>query len=197
MSVTDRGRSNVAGLDDASLIAAIQSGDAVIYRYVFEDVYPTLVHFALHIVHSRDSAEDIVQTVLLDIWIHRATWRPAGALRAYLFRAVRNHALNLLRHDHVVERAEATADTDAPYGLGEGPLPPDAAVESSARVEAVAAAVRQLPERQRTAVILHWYEGLSPAAVAAAMDISRQVAEKLLRKAEAKLRVALYDTWAE
>jgi RNA polymerase sigma-70 factor (ECF subfamily) len=189
--------SGFAGLDDARLVPRIRAGDAAAYRYLYEIALPPLLRFAFHIIGSRDAAEDAVQSVLVEIWVNREQWQPSGSLLAYLYRGVRNHILDSIRHDRVVERAEAIMDTEYPYGMGAAPASADVLVESSDVVDTLAAAIQRLPERQRTTVLLRWYDGMTTAAVADVMGISRQVAEKLLAKAHAKLRVTLQNAHSD
>lgn len=189
--------SGLAGLDDARLIPLIQGGDLVAYRYLCEVALPILLQFAYHIIRTREAAEDAVLEVLGDIWIARAQFNPRGPLRAYLYRCVRNSLLNTMTHERVVERAEEAMDLDEPYGMGSAPVPVDSVVERSDLVETVAAAVGELPERQRTAVVLRWYEGMTTAEVAHVMEISRQGAEKLLQKGEARLQLLLREVRRE
>jgi RNA polymerase sigma-70 factor (ECF subfamily) len=89
--------------------------------------------------------------------------------------------------------ANTTANLDVPYGMGTGTASADAALESADVIRAVTAAIKQLPERQRTSVLLRWYDELSIAEIASIMGVSRQAVEKLLRAAEVRLRAALAD----
>jgi len=189
--------SGFTGLNDARLISSIQAGDAAAFRYLYKIAYPALLRLAYQISRSREVAEDAVQSVLVELWLNRSRWRLTGSLRAYLYRAVRNYVLNTVRHEYVIEQAETAADAEEPYGMGMQAAPADAMVESLDLVDAVAAAVRQLPERQRTAAILHWYDGMTTAGVAEVMGVSRQAAEKLLRKCEMRLRDALEKARAD
>jgi RNA polymerase sigma factor (sigma-70 family) len=185
------------GLDDARLIPLVRAGDAAAYRYLCEVALPLLFQFAYHIIRSRETAEDAVQTVLADVWIYRTRFHPAGPLRAYLYRCVRNQLLDTIDHARVVERAEEIVDAEEPYGMGTKPEPADALSETADTITTVSAAIQQLPERQRTAVLLRWYDGMTTAEVAQVMGIARQVAERLLQKGEAKLRIALHNLRTE
>src|ERR1700753_4014025 len=95
-----------AGLDDARLVPCIRGGNVAAYRYLCEIALPLLVQFAFHIIRTREAAEDAVLTVLGDVWVNREQFAPAGPLRAYLYRCVRNHLLNTVDHERVVKRAE-------------------------------------------------------------------------------------------
>lgn len=57
-------------------------------------------------VGSLELAEDVVQSVFLNIWAQRESWDPPGKLRSYLFNAVKNEALNVVRHQKVVDDFE-------------------------------------------------------------------------------------------
>ena len=191
------GESPFEGLDDVRLLPRLRTGDAVAYRYLCDTAILPLFQFAYHIVRTRDAAEDAVHAVLAEIWVRRAGFAPVGPLRAYLYRSVRNHLLNVMEHERVVEFAEATADSDVPYGMGTTPETPDTITERADTAAIVAAAIRLLPERQRTAILLRWYDMMTTGEVAQVMGISRQVAERLLHKAEAKLRITLRNLRAE
>jgi RNA polymerase sigma-70 factor (ECF subfamily) len=154
-------------------------------------MFPLLLKFAYHIVGSRESAEDAVQSVFLTIWMNRASWQPTGTLQAYLYRAVRNHALDTVRHGQLVSRTETAADPKEPYAMGTAARPVDVEVETAEEIQALSVAIRALPERQRTAMLLHWYDEMSVSDTAHVMGISRQAVEKLLRTAEAKLRTSI------
>ncbi len=177
--------------NDAALVAQIRAGDRCAFLHLYETTYPTLLRFAYSIARSRSSAEDAVQNAFVRIWLQRYQWQPNSLIMPYLYRAVRNYVLDHMRHAHVIEQAELHADVDEPYGMGVQPISADTEVERRDRAHAVAAAIRRLPERQRTAIMLRWYDDMTTASIADVMDISRQAAEKLLRSAETRLRTIL------
>ena len=83
---------------DAEYIAGVQAGDQGIFNALVLAYFTPLVQFVVGIVHLLDVAEDIVQDVLYRVWEQGATWNPHGSVRAYLLRAVRNQALDWLKH---------------------------------------------------------------------------------------------------
>jgi DNA-directed RNA polymerase specialized sigma24 family protein len=78
------------------------------HRDAFEALYRTywqrLYAFAFRYVRSQPDAEDAVQEVFFRIWRGRADWVPAGAVRNYLYLAVRNAALDRLERAAVARR---------------------------------------------------------------------------------------------
>src|SRR5260370_41111665 len=93
-------------------VARVRLGDERAVESLFEAYYPALCDFVRSYLGSPDSAEDVVQTVFLRIWEHRATWEPTSGVRAYLFAACRNRALGALKHDRAVARSAARGTSD-------------------------------------------------------------------------------------
>jgi len=142
---------------------------------------------AFRMLRRRDLAEDIAQEAFLRVYRAAPRYRPDAKFTTWLYRIVVNLCL-----DHRRRAAQA------PVALGDdGPEPAaDAAadpIEAQERAERVRRALDTLPERQRTAVILHRYEGLSHREVAEAMDSTESAVESLLVRAYARLREELAD----
>ncbi len=75
------------------------------FEKIFREHYPALVNFGMGYVHDRDTSEEIVQEVFLNLWQKREEISPEGNIRSYLFTSVRNRCLNYLR-DHRKFRSE-------------------------------------------------------------------------------------------
>jgi RNA polymerase sigma-70 factor (ECF subfamily) len=142
--------------------------------------------FAFRMLGRWDSAEDVVQEAFLHV--HRAArrYQPDAKFTTWLYRIV----LNLCRD--VARRAR-----QAPAQLSEAAEPERAPaadpLEARERAARVHRAVAALPERQRTAVILHRYQGLSHREVAQATGWSESAVESLIVRAYAALREELAD----
>ena len=83
-----------------------EEGDRQAFEKIFRTYYKRLHGFAYSYLMQKESAEDAVQSVFLNIWFQRETWDPPGTVKQYLFAAVRNEALNKIRHQHVVKDKE-------------------------------------------------------------------------------------------
>lgn len=177
---------------DAELVARIRVGDESAFAELFRAHYSALHRFAVSLVRTTDGADDVVQEVLTAVWAHRAAWEPSLPIAAYLFRAVRNRAIERLRHDVVIERAEAQALRSGDLlGAGVPSDRPDTAASVHDLEERLAREILQLPERQRTVILLRWHYDLNAADISRVLDISGPAVRKLLAKAETKLRTAL------
>ena len=71
------------------------AGDERALETLFQSHYASLCEFAVRYVREEALAEEIVQDLFADLWARRAEWRVRGPVRAYLFGAVRNRALNV------------------------------------------------------------------------------------------------------
>ena len=159
---------------------------AVIELYTLQ--YKALVRLAAMLVRDTSTAEEVVQDAFIamhDGW-HRL--KDAEKALAYLRQAVVNRSRSVLRHRMVVEKNAPKPAPDMP-SAEHGAM---ALLERSA----VIAALRDLPERQREALVLRYYADLSEAQIAAAMRISRGAVKSHTSRAMAALRAALeQDAW--
>jgi RNA polymerase sigma-70 factor (sigma-E family) len=154
---------------------------AVIELYSIQ--YKSLVRLAAMLVRDISTAEEVVQDAFIamhDGW-HRL--KDADKALAYLRQAVVNRSRSVLRHRMVVEKNAPKPAPDMP-SAEHGAL---ALLERSA----VIAALRDLPERQREAIVLRYYADLSEAEIAATMRISRGAVKSHTARGMAALKAAL------
>jgi RNA polymerase sigma-70 factor (ECF subfamily) len=150
----------------------VRAGDERALETVFRSHYSPLCDFAARYVRQDALAEELVQDLFADLWARRQSWYVHGSVRAYLFAAVRNRALNLRQRQSIErdwEHDEAIAD------VRELHRPPEAADEILERADLRArldAALESLPERCRLVMHLRWREQMRHAEIASVMGIS-------------------------
>jgi RNA polymerase sigma-70 factor (ECF subfamily) len=173
-------------------VERIRAGDEAACAAMFTHFYAALCDFVDGYVRAPDVAEEIVQTVFLRVWERRASWDPAGGVRAYLFAACRNHALDHLKHERIVGRCagDAVRDDEAPAHGAPTPRP-DEYVQADELTRALQRAVDALPERRRLVVILRWRHQLTNAEIARVLGISLKGVEMQFSRALASLRKRL------
>ncbi|HEX3233641.1 MAG TPA: RNA polymerase sigma-70 factor [Gemmatimonadales bacterium] len=175
---------------ESALIDRIRSGDEPAFEQLFRAYYQPLCDFARSYVRSRETAEELVQTVFLRLWETREAFDPAAGVAAWLFAACRNRSLDHLKHRRVVERTESTggaAGEPAP-ALGAPPPAPDEAAQLAELAQAVRDAVDRLPERCRATAILRWEHQLTHRQIAQTLRVSVKAVEAHLTRARAALR---------
>ena len=186
----DQGRPDpLAELGD--VVARVRDGDERAFEALFRAYYGALCGFAVRYVRTSAVAEELVQDLFTALWARRATWEVrggSGSVRAYLFAAVRNRALNV-RTRRAVERDweqdEALADVRA---LHPTPVAADAALEAAELHGRLASAIESLPERCRLVMQLRWRDQLSYAEIAEVMGISTKGVENQLSRGLKALR---------
>lgn len=201
MSVPDLAYSTEAQLppDESELAARICMGDESAYEMLYRTYHQALWRFAYAHVRSSDVAEEIVQDVFFALWRDRTHWSVRASARAWLYAAVRHHALNHLRHERVVMRmldpsqrgfespGSATSD-DAGAGATV-----DAQLEAEAQelTDAITRAVSALSERRRAAITLRWKRDLSAAEIARVLNTTPESVRVLLARARQDLAALL------
>ena len=178
--------------EGAALVARLRAGDEEAFATVFRIWYALLVRFAERIVGDRARAEDVVQDTLLQLWRRRASLDPRGTVQAWLFHAVRNRALNVIRHDGIVTRA--TAKLVSAHGISRNERDPSDAGTALAEAElhlSIDAAVAALPPRCREVFILSRRHGMRQTQIATKLGISLKAVEAHITRALRELRVAL------
>lgn len=159
-------------------------GDRARLRDLFVDHYEELCGFARRYVESDDSARDVVQEIFYRVWRLRHDRPLASIERAYLYRAVRNEALNRVeRHRSRSESLESVR----PRVQG-APPGPEEDFERRRVEERVREAVEALPPRCREVFLLVRHDGLTYREAARALDLSPSTIDTQMGRALKELR---------
>ena len=174
--------------DDAILLARFAAGDQGAARALTEQLLPGALRQAWRILGDRAEAEDVAQDAMLRLWRQASDWRAGEArVSTWLYRVVHNLCIDRIRR-----RRPSVAVEDAPEPVD--PVP--SVLTQMARSEtgrAVAAAIAELPGRQRQAVVLRHFEGWSNPQIGEALDCSVEAVESLLARARRALAQRLND----
>jgi len=180
---------------ERDLVERVRAGDAEALGEIVRATSPKLVSFAFGFTRSRDVAEDIVQDVFLAVWNRRAEWTPQSVM-AYLLASVRNRAFKVARARRVEDRHRDTAG--AAIVAGTVAPSPDMVFEEDAdrrrwvvRLRALHDELDRLSERQRSAYLLRYEQGLTIPQIASVLEISVKGAEQLVRRTTHALREKL------
>lgn len=168
-----------------------EDGDREAFERMFRNYYKRLHGFAYSFVRQRECAEDIVQTVFLRIWTNRSSWNPPGQVRHYLFTAVRNEALNFLKHQQVQADSEAEV-TETFRELKERTFYEETP-ESEALKKAIQKEIDQLPNSCREIYLLNRRSGLTYSEIADHLNISINTVGTQMGRALKALKENLSD----
>jgi RNA polymerase sigma-70 factor (ECF subfamily) len=175
---------------DEALMARVARGDERAFRELARRHLPAMLGLARRILGSVAEAEDVAQEAMLRVWTHAPRWQPLALYRTWLSRVVVNLCLDRKRKAAWVELEAAGEIADPAPLAGE-------AAEAAERERLLAAAVADLPERQRAAIVLSYSEGMSNAQVADILDTTVSAVETLLVRGKQNLRRALAQVIGE
>jgi RNA polymerase sigma-70 factor (ECF subfamily) len=171
---------------DEALMARIAAGDRAAFRVLAERHFGPVIALAGHVLGNRSDAEDVAQEAMLRVWVNAPRWKPVAKFRTWLTRVVINLCLDRRRRAAWLPLETAGEPADPAPGA-------EARLEAADSERRLAAAIGQLPERQRAALALTYGEGLSNAETADILDTSVSAVETLLSRAKATLRRVLAD----
>jgi RNA polymerase sigma-70 factor (ECF subfamily) len=178
------------GANDLALMGRVAKGDEAAYRLLSRRHVPAMLGLARRILGNAADAEDVVQEAMLRVWTHAPRWEPLAAFRTWLTRIVVNLCLDRKRKAPWVDLEAAGEIADPAPNAGDE-------AERNERDRLVDQAIAQLPDRQRTAIVLTYGEGMSNAEVAEVMGTTVSAVETLLVRGKQGLRRALGDTTDE
>ncbi|CAL1520019.1 RNA polymerase sigma-70 factor [Chitinophaga sp. MM2321] len=147
----------------------LASGDQQALRQLVLYFSPSLHRFAYSIVGNEQEAEEVVSDVFVKLWRQRDHLPPPGALKYYLYKSVRNTALNYIKHNS--RRAAGHYRWEVLVSNNKTPTPEDFLITKE-NLHAIRDAIQALPPRCQEVFILVKEEGLSYAEVANLLDIS-------------------------
>jgi RNA polymerase sigma-70 factor (ECF subfamily) len=186
--------------DDVSLIARLRSGDAKALGLLMDRYAVALHRFVRRIVWRDDLADDVVQDVFVSTWERREELVITTSVRGYLYRAARNLALNVVRHEKVEARAQAllTGDMDANGAHGAGSYVQnegEVALAAKDLDAVVRRALDMLQPQLREVFLLRRMHGLSYDEIATAMGIKVVTVRSQMSRAVRALAQAVEQGW--
>lgn len=170
---------------DEALLERSASGDQQASALLINRHSPRVLSLAQRMLGSRDDAEDIAQDVFLKVFRNAGNWVQGDAkFTTWLHRVTLNQCYDRLRRKRETLMDEPPDQEDDTPGPAEQLL-------AQQRQTRLKAAIDQLPERQRAALLLSHYEELNNTETADILDVSVEAVESLLSRARRALRQAL------
>ncbi len=175
---------------DASLVVAIgrwrEEALAEIYRRHSGPVFA----LAQRLLRNRGLAEDVVQEVFVKLWSSPDKFDPQrGSLRSYLIMQAHGRAIDILRSEDSRRRRENREAETAPLANPS----PETEIEGLAVNEEVRKAVWQLPESERSAIMLSYFAGKTYREVAQLLAVPEGTIKSRIRSGLHRLRSSLAD----
>ena len=192
-------RGDFSVLTDAEVMLELRSGNMAAFDVLLAKYRKPIIHFMFRMVHNQAVAEELAQEVFLRIYRSRETYRAEARFSTWLYRIATNLGVNYAR-DNRHERTASTVYLDEPDAeTGTTPDVADSTPSAEAgmlrreRMMAIRQHVMALPERQKTAVLMHKYEGMDYKQIGEVLKLSESATKSLLFRAYQTLREKLKE----
>lgn len=182
----DRNDTAENGPGDDALLQRIAQGDRAAFRILMERHSRPMLMLAQRVTGRAEDADEIVQEAFLKVWTMADKWDVDGGAKfsTWFYRVVLNACLDRKRRKQAVGLEEAGDPADERPGGLENAV-------SRQRSRIVGEALADLPERQRAALSLYYFSGLSGREAAEVLELSVSATEALLSRGKQALRKAL------
>ncbi len=179
--------------DDAPLIQAMVKGDGSAMSQLYDRYGAAVLGLALRITQDRADAEDVVVDTFAQVWRDARRFESQrGSVASWLATIARSRALDLLRSRGRRNRLDdAASSTSINPGMGTPPPSPIAVTLADERGRRVQAALALLPDAQRTALELAYFDGLSQSEIAERIDAPLGTVKTRMRLGLRRLRELL------
>jgi RNA polymerase sigma-70 factor (ECF subfamily) len=185
---------------DIHLMLSFKNGDKSAFEALLRKHYRNVLNFSYRFLGRRDLAEDLTHEVFLRVYQNPAGYEPRSRFRTWLYTIAKNLCLNELRRkSHRMQSLDEPGLQESGQmsnAIPDPSLPPEESLVRKERIAAVRAAIDELPENQRLAVILRRYDDFSYEQIAATLNTSEKAVKSLLNRAKEHLQKKLAP-WVE
>jgi RNA polymerase sigma-70 factor (ECF subfamily) len=179
--------------DEGDLVVRARQGDLAAFNCLVEHYQASVYGLCLRMLGSAQAAEDAAQEAFIAAYRHLDKFR-GGVFRSWLFRIAANACYDELRR----RRARPSFSIDEPSGPAErafdAPAPGLSPHEHAERAElrrTLEAALLQIPDEQRLAIVLSDVQGLDYSEIAQVMQCSLGTVKSRIARGRTRLRAIL------
>ena len=175
-------------LEEYQLWQRFKSGDQQAFASLYERYVGILYNYGYHISPHTSLVQDAIQDLFTDLWYTRQNLSDTTSVKYYLFRSLR-------RKIHRLSQTYAPLETfpdpdklpDLPHSMSEEALRIEKDTQE-ALIRQLQQALSQLPERQKEAIRLRFFDNFELKEVAAIMQMNEQSVRNLIQRSIKKLR---------
>jgi RNA polymerase sigma-70 factor, ECF subfamily len=186
-------------LSDAEIMLRVREGDDSGFSILIEKYRKQIVHFMFRMARNQAVAEELAQEVFLRVYRSRQTYRAEAKFSTWLYRIATNLGVNHAR-DTKYERSAQNVYLDQPDqetgttpDVADNTLSAEQSLVREERMKAIRKHVMALPERQRSAVLMHKYQEMDYKEIGEVLKLSESATKSLLFRAYQTLRENLKD----
>jgi RNA polymerase sigma-70 factor (ECF subfamily) len=175
--------------DDGELVRRCCSGDRRAFDALVVRYEKPVFNAALRMLHDREEARDVAQTVFLKVYEHLAEYDPSHRFYSWIYRIALNESINTLHR----RRPRVALDPD----LANDEPGPDEAVRSGQLNDGMSAAIMSLSDEYRAVIVLRHFLDCSYDDMAAILEVPEKTVKSRLFSARQLLKTAMASKgWA-
>ena len=171
-------------LTNEELMSAVSRADAEAFNELLIRFEKKVFALAWRLCFDQAEAEDLTQETFLKIWQKAGSWKPEAKLETWIYRVLYNLFIDSRRRVKT-QTGELSED------IRSGDVSPEQALIRKRTAQQVARALNELPDRQKQALILCYYQGLKAKDAAEILSVSQSALEALLFRARQTLKDTL------
>ncbi len=180
----------------------IRSSERTVFNEIVSGNKDSVFRLCYKILGNREDAEDMTQETFIAVYKSIGQFRSEANVKTWIYRIALNKCLDFRKRNTTRKRF---AFVESLFGNGSSlrrlkasvTHSPDKPLEDKERKEILDKALNNIPENQRTALLLSKTEGLSQKEIALAMNITEGAAESLIARAKKNLQKLLYGYYNE
>ncbi|MFJ4997953.1 RNA polymerase sigma factor [Microbacterium sp. NPDC088619] len=184
----ERFRSALEQADDRIVAGRAMDGDVAAFAVLVRRYTPMMRAYTQRMLNASADVDDIVQETFVTAWQRFSELDDPGKVKSWLMRIVSRKAVDRIR------ALRPMVDVDDVEQAAPAQGAPARIVEARAGIEALGAALQELPAAQRECWVLREMGGYSYDEIAAELDISVSTARGLLARAR-KFMIVRMEAW--
>jgi len=187
MSMKNNCNADTHLMKDEELLIRIKNADKIAYNIIVERYLTKLWRLGMSIFHNASEAEDAVQDVLLSVWQNRANWKDeseGGAkFSTWIYRVMLNRCIDIKRKRKPSSGVDIIDDVTS----DKRPDAENILVKSQNSTQLLAH-LMQIPEKQRLALLLFYYDELSIKEISDKLSLNEPAIRSLLKRGRTSLK---------
>jgi RNA polymerase sigma factor (sigma-70 family) len=181
---------------DGDLVKQAQAGSQVAFETLVERYRVPLLHYIAYYFGDADQRSDVLQQVLIQLYLSLPDLRTEGTIQAWLFRVARNRCLDELRRKSVLHFSDlACEQSEEEALLAEGAVLLTPTVEEQAEQhevrDLISQAILDLPQKYQAIVWLRYTTQLTFGEIGRILHIPEATAKTYFQRAKLRLRQSL------
>ena len=178
-------------LDERKLIERASGGDANAFNRLLSQHERRMYAVAMRMCGNREDAQDCLQEAMLRIYRAIGSFKGQSTFSTWVYRITMNTCLDELRRKKNKQNASLDNLLDMGWSPTDGSNTPEKSAMQSEVRQCLHAAIRELPEDMRAAVVLRDLQGLSYEEIAQTLDINVGTIKSRISRGREKLREKL------